>query len=152
MKASQSFKLRQSSADDAPLFYTVIDRTMREFIISTWGAWDEDRVQRESHEDSRSPNAQVIQVDDVSVGVFVVERSATHIQLEQIYLLPEYQRMGIGTALLKNLILEAEQFKIPVRLRVIAVNPAKKFYERLGFVVTEATPAFFSMERVVMLA
>jgi ribosomal protein S18 acetylase RimI-like enzyme len=81
------------------------------------------------------------------VGVFVVERCQTHIQLEQIYLLPEYQQMGIGTALLNRLILEATQSKIPVRLRVMAVNPAKSFYERLGFVVTETTPEFFFMER-----
>jgi GNAT superfamily N-acetyltransferase len=151
MKAPQPFRLRQSEADDAPLFYSVIDRTMREFIVSTWGAWNEDRVQRESYENSRSPNAQVIQVDNVSAGVFVVERTTTHIQLEQIYLLPEYQRRGIGAALLNTLILEGDRFKIPVRLRVMAVNPAKKIYERLGFIVTEATPDFFFMERAVTL-
>lgn len=147
MKTHPTFRLRQANADDAPLFYSMIDRTMREFIITTWGTWNEERVQRESYEDSRSPNAQVIQVDDISIGVFVVERCPKHIQLEQIYLLPEYQRMGIGTALLNNLILEASQSKIPVHLRVMAVNPAKRFYERLGFVVTEATTEFLFMEK-----
>jgi GNAT superfamily N-acetyltransferase len=147
MQAPPTFRLCQASANDAPLFYSVIDQTMREFIITTWGAWNEDRVQRESHEKSCSPNAQVVQVGDISAGVFVVERCPTHIQLEQIYLLPEYQQMGIGTALLNRLILESTQFKIPIRLRVMAVNPAKSFYERLGFVVTEATPEFFFMER-----
>jgi GNAT superfamily N-acetyltransferase len=147
MQAPPTFKLRQASADDAPLFYSVIDQTMREFIITIWGKWNEDRVLRESHEDSRSPNAQVVLVDDISVGVFVVERFPTHIQIEQIYLLPEYQRLGIGTALIKSLMFEAAQFKIPVRLRVMGVNPAKSFYERLGFIVTEATPEFFFMEK-----
>ena len=147
MKDSQIFKLRQANADDASLFYDVIDQTMRNFIITTWGAWNEERVQRESDEKSRDPKAQVIQVDEISVGVFVVERCPKHIQLEQIYLLPEYQRMGIGTALLNSLILEALQSKIPIRLHVMAVNPAKKFYERLGFVVTEVTTEFFFMEK-----
>jgi ribosomal protein S18 acetylase RimI-like enzyme len=147
MQAPPTFRLRQASADDAPLFYSVIDWTMRKFIITTWGTWNEDRVRRESHEDSRSPNAQVVLVDDISVGVFVVERFLTHIQIEQIYLLPEYQRLGIGTALIKSLMFEATQFKIPVRLRVMGINPAKSFYERLGFIVTEATPEFFFMEK-----
>ena len=147
MKDSQIFKLRQANADDASLFYDVIDRTMRDFIITTWGAWNEERVQRESDEKSRDPKAQVIQIDEISVGVFVVERCLKHIQLEQIYLLPEYQRMGIGTILLNSLILEALQAKIPIRLHVMAVNPAKKFYERLGFVVTEVTTEFFFMEK-----
>lgn len=121
---------------------------MRTFIVATWGAWDESRVQRESREDSISPNAQVIQVGNAAVGVFLVERYPTHIQLEQIYLLPEYQRRGIGTVLINSLMREAAQSRVPIRLRVMVVNPAKSFYERFGFVVTEATPEFFSMEKV----
>ena len=148
MKLSVAFTLRQASVDDAPLFYAVIDRTMREFIVATWGAWSESRVQEESCEDSSSPNAQVIMVGNVTVGVFLVERHSTHIQLEQIYLLPEYQRLGIGTALMNSIIMEADQHKIPIRLRVVAVNPAKRFYEQLCFVVTEVTPEFFFMEKV----
>jgi ribosomal protein S18 acetylase RimI-like enzyme len=147
MKAPAIFTLRPAGADDAPLFYRVIDKTMREFIVATWGTWNEERVQRESYEDSCSPNAQVIQVGGISAGVFVVERCPTHIQLEQIYLLPEYQRMGIGTVLLNSLISEASQSKISVRLRVMAVNPAKSFYKRLDFIVTETTPDFFLMEK-----
>jgi GNAT superfamily N-acetyltransferase len=91
----------------------------------------------------------VIQIDDTAVGVFVVERCPTHIQLEQIYLLPEYQRMGIGRVLLERLIAEALQSKIPIRLRVMAVNPAKNFYEQHGFIITEATTEFFSMEKII---
>ena len=148
MKLPAALTLRQASVDDAPLFYDVIDRTMREFIVATWGAWSESRVQEESREDSSSPNAQVILVGNVAVGVLLVERHSTHIQLEQIYLLPEYQRLGIGTALVNSLIAEAEQHKIPIRLRVMAVNPAKRFYEQFGFVVTEVTPEFFFLEKV----
>lgn len=148
MKHPVAFTLRRASVDDAQLFYDVIYRTMREFIVATWGAWSESRVQAESREDSSSPNAQVVLVGDVAVGVFLVERHSTHIQLEQIYLLPEYQHLGIGTALMNSLIVEAEQHKIPIRLRVMAVNSAKKFYEQFGFIVTEATPEFFFMEKV----
>jgi GNAT superfamily N-acetyltransferase len=149
MKAPATFSLRQANADDATLFYDVINRTMRNFIITTWGAWNEERVRRESYEDSCSSNAQVIQIDDTAVGVLVVERCPTHIQLEQIYLLPEYQRMGIGRVLLERLIAEALQSKIPIRLRVMAVNPAKSFYEQHGFIITEATTEFFSMEKII---
>ncbi len=86
MKLPPTFTLRQASVNDARLFYDVIDQTMREFIIATWGAWNEARVQQESVEDSASPNAQVILVDNVAVGVFLIERTVSHIQLEQIFL------------------------------------------------------------------
>ena len=148
MKISTAFTVRQSNADDAPLFYHVIEQTMREFIIATWGKWNESRVLQESREDSISPNAQVIQIGDIAVGVFLVERLLTHIQLEQIYLLPEYQRLGIGSALVHRLTTEASQSQLPIRLRVMAINPAKKFYEKVGFIVTEVTSEFFRMEKV----
>jgi ribosomal protein S18 acetylase RimI-like enzyme len=148
MKIPTTFTIRQSNADDAPLFYRVIEQTMREFIIATWGRWNESRVLKESLEDSISPNAQVIQIGEVAVGVFLVERLLTHIQIEQIYLLPEYQRLGIGSALIHTLIQESSQSQLPIRLRVMAINPAKKFYEKLNFFVTEATPEFFLMEKV----
>jgi ribosomal protein S18 acetylase RimI-like enzyme len=147
MTVPTDFTLRPATPDDAALFYSVIDRNMCEFILATWGRWDEARVQSESQASSRSPNAQVIQIDNVGVGVFTVARYPTYIQLEQIYLLPEYQRLGIGTALTHTLITEAKESIVPIRLRVMAVNPAKHFYEHLGFIITESTPEFFSMEK-----
>jgi ribosomal protein S18 acetylase RimI-like enzyme len=143
-----NFKLRPSNIDDAPLFYSVIDRTMRNFILATWGRWDEARVQSEALADSISPNSQIIQIGNLAVGVLMVERFPTHIQLVQIYLLPEYQRLGIGTVLLKNLMAEAQQSQIPVRLKVMIINPAKLFYEKIGFIVIAETPEFFSMETI----
>jgi hypothetical protein len=59
MKTSE-FSLISAKIEDAPSFYSVIDRTMRQFIIATWGRWDEERVQKESQEHSISPNAQII--------------------------------------------------------------------------------------------
>jgi ribosomal protein S18 acetylase RimI-like enzyme len=147
MKVPINFNLRLANRDDAPLFYNIIDRTMREFILATWGRWDEARVQSESEAHSQLVNAQVIEIDHVAVGIFRVARHLTHIQLEQIYLLPEYQHLGIGTVLLNQIMSEAEQSILPVRLLVMAVNPAQQFYKRLGFVVTETTPEFFYMEK-----
>jgi GNAT superfamily N-acetyltransferase len=148
MQSHPKFTLRPANIDDAPLFYSVIDRTMREFIIATWGAWNESRVQSESLQYSISPNAQVIEVDDVASGVFLAERYPTHIQLAHIYLFPEYQGLGIGSVLMDTLIIEASQSNIPIRFHVMAVNPAKKFYEQFGFAVTKSTPDLFFMEKL----
>lgn len=37
MRAFTNFTLRPATLDDATLFYSVIDLTMREFILATWG-------------------------------------------------------------------------------------------------------------------
>ncbi len=53
-----------------------------------------------------------------------------------IAVLPEYLGGGVGTLLLQHLLEAARQRYPRVVLSVRATNPAKRFYERMGFVVT----------------
>jgi ribosomal protein S18 acetylase RimI-like enzyme len=85
-------------------------------------------------------------LDGVPIGIQFIERSGTHIQLEQLYIVKAFQRRGFGTELLKRLLVEAKESNLPIRLRVLAVNPAKRLYERLGFVVVKSTPERYFME------
>jgi GNAT superfamily N-acetyltransferase len=140
------FTLRPPIPSDASLFYYVIDKTMRSLIIATWGAWDEERVQREATEFAQSTNGQVIHIGDAAAGILVVVRESTQIWLRQLYLLPEYQGKGIGTRLAKDLLMEGTRAKVPIRLRVLALNPALAFYVKLGFDITETTPDLVDME------
>jgi ribosomal protein S18 acetylase RimI-like enzyme len=68
------------------------------------------------------------------------------IQLVHLYIAKDYQRRGFGTQLLKKLFVEAREANLPICLRVLAVNPAKRLYERLGFVVVETTAERYFME------
>lgn len=145
--SASTVSLRPADPSDAPFFYRVIAETMRDHVIATWGSWTEERVRAESVEDASSPNAHVIVVDGNVGGVMTVERHSDHIQLEQLYLLPQYQRRGIGTSLVRSLTAEASVVGVPLRLRVLAVNPARVFYETLGFVATEITHERIFMER-----
>ena len=53
-----------------------------------------------------------------------------------IAVLPEYLGCGVGTQLLQHLLEAAKQLYPRVVLSVRATNPAKRLYERMGFVVT----------------
>ena len=139
-------RLRAANKNDAQLFYKVIKETMRGFIIATWGAWDEPRVQRESSEDCLSPHASVVLVEDAEVGVLWIEETPTHLQVRQIYLLSAYQRCGVGTQLMQEILTRAKELEKPVCLRVLRVNPAKQFYEKLGFAVIQEEAEFFYMQ------
>ena len=96
----------------------------------------------------RAGRSEVIELDGVPIGVQLVDRPGTHIQLEQLYIEKAFQRRGFGTHLLNQLFLEARTSNLPIRLRVLAVNPAKALYARLGFVVVERTPERHFMEWV----
>ena len=89
---------------------------------------------------------QIIQLDSQDIGCLAVERSPSHIQLTKLYILPNFQRCGIGSYLIKQLIDEAKILQIPLRLRVLAVNPAINLYKREGFVIQTQTKERIYME------
>ena len=142
--------LRTSRSIDAGLFYEVTEQTMRAHIIAAGGAWDEERRREETTEVSLDPNARVIVVSTVDAGILLVERSPNEMHLHILYLFPIFQRLGIGSKLVSSLQREAVERHVPLRLKVLKVNPAKGFYERLGFSVEEETEHFFCMQNATI--
>ena len=53
--------------------------------------------------------------------------------LVDIALLPEHRGKGIGGGLVRQLIQQCDQEKLPLRLQVLRTNPALRLYERLGW-------------------
>ena len=141
-----SLTLRRANAEDAEFAFRVLKETMREYVEATWGTWREEEARRETMELATSARMEVIELNQVPIGVQLVDRPRTHIQLVQLYIAKTFQRRGLGTQLVKRLLREASGSKLPVRLRVLAANPAKAFYERLGFVVVESTTERYFME------
>lgn len=140
--------LRRAIADDVEFAFQVLKETMSGYAIATWGTWWEEESRRQTIEQVSAGRTEVVELDGVPVGIELVERAKTHIQLVQLYITKEFQRRGLGTQLVKRLLREANDSKLPVRLRVLAVNPAKRLYERLGFIVVERTPERYFMEWV----
>jgi GNAT superfamily N-acetyltransferase len=102
---------------------------MRVYAEQTWGYWDE-RVNLDIQFDK------IIQLGERDVGLIGVEPNSDHWFLRKLYLLPEYQNRGLGGHLLECVKEKAKSAQAPVRLTVLEVNPARRFYERHGFVLT----------------
>jgi GNAT superfamily N-acetyltransferase len=69
------------------------------------------------------------------------------VKVNQLFLLPEHQGQGIGRRCMLAVMEEARGLGLPVRLRVLKVNPrALAFYGRLGFVRTGETDSHDLME------
>lgn len=146
MSETLQLKLRGASANDAEFAFQVLKETMREYVVATWGSWREEESRRETVEQVTAGRSQIIELDGTPIGVQLVDRPGTHIQVVQLYIAKAFQRRGFATELLKRLLAEARESSLPIRLRVLAVNPAKRLYERLGFVVVESTPERHFME------
>lgn len=68
------------------------------------------------------------------IGRLYLEETGRSIHLVDILLLPECTGTGIGTAILRDILEEARRANKPVELGVRFDNPARRLYERLGFV------------------
>lgn len=76
----------------------------------------------------------VLVVTDEPVGRLLVDEAADGTTVVDIALLPAHRGRGIGTAVLDAVLARADERCAPCELSVDRGNPAKRLYERLGFV------------------
>lgn len=88
----------------------------------------------------------IVEVDGVLGGRLYVDRGSDEYRVIDISLLPEYRGRGVGTELMRGILDEAQRISTPVRLHVEHANPARRLYERLGFVESSATDTGSFME------
>ena len=109
--------------------------------------WQFDLQRREY--DTRFPDAdyRVIVIDQQPAGRIWVGSDDEQIRLLDIALLPEFQNLGVGTALLERLKSFAQSEGKALRHMVFVLNNnADRFYERLGFKMIEDHGAYKHME------
>jgi GNAT superfamily N-acetyltransferase len=145
-RVTGSVRLRDATPGDCELLYRITHEAMHDYVVATWGAWNEARVRDECALAVQQESTKIIVIDQSDVGVLSASWMSDYVQLEQIYLLREYQRCGVGSQLLGDLIVSAKQRNLPIRLRVLAVNPARYWYEKFGFIATESTSERVFME------
>lgn len=139
---SLHISLRPAIAADAEFVYRVTETCMRFYAEQIWGTWNE----AGAREDFTPDKDLIVQLDGRDIGCVELEAASDHIELGKLYILPDWQNRGIGTRLLRRFIDEARAAGKPLRLRVLSVNPARRLYERMGFVVTQTTPERYYME------
>ena len=76
----------------------------------------------------------VIEVDGEPAGRLYVHRGPDEIRIMDIALVPAFRGRGIGTGLLRELMEEAAGSGRSLSIHVELNNPARRLYERLGFV------------------
>jgi ribosomal protein S18 acetylase RimI-like enzyme len=138
--------LRPGSAEDREFLWRLHCETMREYVEKTWG-WDE-AWQRGEFEQNFDPGSLlIVEKEGERIGYMSVRRTGGEIFLAAIEIAPEQQNQGIASRLIGELLSEADQSGVPVRLQVLKINPARRLYERLGFLQTGETPTHYLMTR-----
>ena len=138
---------RPATGPDRDLLLQVYAGTRAEELART--GWDEPTCAgfvamqfeaQDRHYRAHFPHAQcsviefAVRGEPVPVGRLWVDRRERSIHVLDIALLPEFRGQGLGTACLHRLTAEASARQVPLTVKVEFFNPARRWYERLGFV------------------
>ena len=89
---------------------------------------------------------QVITLNDQPVGRLYIHRWENEIRIMDIALLPGYRSLGIGSALLQDILDQGKNLNLPVTIHVEQFNPALRLYKRMGFRQKEDKGVYLLME------
>jgi ribosomal protein S18 acetylase RimI-like enzyme len=120
-----------------------LDAAVKDRLVrSQYGAMTSSRLQC-------FPNCSrdVIVVGSAAAGFLSVDRNERRVRIVDIALLPQFRNQGLGGALLRQILAEADECRIAVDLRVERNNPARRLYERLGFTSVADDGVYITMER-----
>ena len=137
-------QLRETTAADSDLCLEIKRKSFGDYVDQIWG-WDEGLQRRLHVKDFEPGKFKIVHLDGQDIGLLSVREEGNRFWISQIYILPIHQNKGYGTRLIQNVIAEADRAGKSVKLQVLKINPARKLYERLGFVVTGTNGAHHVM-------
>jgi ribosomal protein S18 acetylase RimI-like enzyme len=140
MCEAQVIHLRQVRAEDEAFLFALF-RTSREAEFAPLPQAQREALLRFQYQaqgrdyTARFPRSEdfIIECCGQMAGRLLLNREANELRVVDIAIVPELQRRGIASSVLKSLMSEAEATRIALRLSVWHNNPALALYQRLGF-------------------
>ena len=144
----EELSFRKAHISDSEFVFTVKKAAFREYVEQVWG-WD-DNYQRELH--NRRFAAQdvcIIQFRGTDVGFLSTSSTPDTLKVNQLFILPEYQGKGIGSACMMRIVDDARLEEKSVALQVLKVNTrGTAFYQRLGFLIIGESSTHLQMKKL----
>jgi ribosomal protein S18 acetylase RimI-like enzyme len=157
-RASGRISLRPIQSDDQEFLFRLYASTRaEELAVVAWSDEQKEAFLRQQFgaqhaywtEHYTGATFDLVLVDGKPGGRLYVDRWPREVRIVDIALMPEHRGSGIGSRLLKRVFAEADGAGKPVSIHVESYNPAKRLYERLGFVQVGDHGVYLLMERPV---
>ncbi|QOC22937.1 GNAT family N-acetyltransferase [Wenzhouxiangella sp. AB-CW3] len=87
----------------------------------------------------------VVEKDGQPIGRLYLHTTGRELRLMDILLLPEWRGHGLGRQLLAAVVRMAMDASLPVTLHVEPFNPARRWYQRLGFELLDERGVYWFM-------
>jgi GNAT superfamily N-acetyltransferase len=137
---------RLATVADQEFCFVAKAQALGPYVKEVWG-WD-DAYQRTDHANrflGHFPNISLLRGEPI--GTWHLQPESTYFTFNDFYLLPQFQRRGIGSIILKRVIAEVRATGLPLRLRFIKINPVRSLYLRNGFEIVSETETHCLCER-----
>jgi GNAT superfamily N-acetyltransferase len=150
------YALRPREAQDMPFLRDLYAGTREEELRPVAWTPEEKRVflanqfaLQHGHYLQHYPQAEwwIVTCEGVPVGRLYVARTARDLRIMDVSLVDAHRNQGVGTALMRALVEDAESAGVPASLHVEPFNPALRLYLRLGFFHVETRGVYLFMER-----
>jgi GNAT superfamily N-acetyltransferase len=132
--------------NDFEFAYAVKRDAFGPYVVPKWG-WDECFQRKVMVERLGAKRFFRILLDGTAVGTIAIDDEPDHIRVGEFYILPSAQNQGIGGEVLRPILANATDRKLPVRLECLKWNPALSFYRRHGIEPTHESETHVFLER-----
>ena len=144
----EGLSIRKAKAIDSDFVFAVKKKAFHEYVEQS-GGWDESHQSELHNTRFASHDFRIIGFRGTDVGYFATSNTSEMVKLHQLFILPEYQGRGIGSACMTRIVDEANLKHKVVMLQVLKINTgAIAFYQRLGFVIADDDSRHIRMEKL----
>lgn len=118
----------------------------RDVIVRQFGNFDQG-MQDDFFDKSWKPeNHEILLSNKQKIGYCSIDRYDNYFHVHELVLSPEFQGKGLGSKILNDLINEARDKKVSIKLQVLKENRAQHLYRKLGFQDIGTTDTHIQME------
>ena len=141
----QKYELRDVTENDYDFIYQVKKNAYKKYVEMNYGDWNEEQ-QKEYFKrfiEAYKEGAYIIIFDGQDVGFYNGCIEDGKYEIGNICIIPEYQKRGIGTSILNDVLLDNLDKEITIQY--FKQNPVGRLYERLGFKLVGETSFHYQM-------
>lgn len=137
---------RPAAPEDFDFLFALHEAAMRPAVEDAYGPWDAEWQRAYFRKYFYPERLRILEWEGQDVGMLQVEERAEELFIASIEILPAFQRRGIGSAVIRDLLAQARRQGKLVALQVLKRNVrARSLYQRLGFGVTGENATHYIM-------
>ena len=142
------YTFRSITSKDYEFIYQVKKTAYKKYVEMNWGSWEEEEQRRLFAQfiSTNKDETFIIVHKGKEIGFYNGKTlSNEKYEVGNICIIPEFQRKGIGTAILMDVLSENRDKEISIQY--FKQNPVGELYERLGFKSGGETVFHYQMTR-----